>query len=145
MVGLLGINILIALVWPTHPSHRAAERWFGRHAKDGWATCPITQAGFVRVLASPAFSPHGPTAKQAREKLGENVRYPAHHFWPDLLQLPEALNLLGTELAGHRQVTDAYLLALALHNQGKFVTLDRSVANLLRDEAARKGHLEVLI
>jgi uncharacterized protein len=145
MVGLLDINILIALVWPTHPSHGAAERWFARHAKEGWATCPITQAGFVRVLASPAFSPHCPSAKQAREKLGENVRHPAHYFWPNSLQLSEALNLLGIELAGPRQVTDAYLLALAKHNNGKFVTLDKSVAALLPDTANRKAHLEILI
>jgi toxin-antitoxin system PIN domain toxin len=144
MVSLLDVNILIALVWPTHPSHGAAEQWFARHAKEGWATCPMTQAGFVRVLSSPAFSPYGPTTKQAQQKLGENVRHPAHRFWPDSLQVPEALAMLGIELVGHRQVTDAYLLGLALHNKGRFVTLDKSVAALLPDGAKRAGHLETL-
>lgn len=144
MVGLLDVNILLALVWPTHPYHHAAERWFAHHAKQGWATCPITQAGFVRVLASPAFSPHAPTAEQARQELEEDIRHPAHHFWPDSLPLGEALGVLGIELEGHRQVTDAYLLALAIHNKGKFVTLDKSVPALLPTDGSRRAHLEIL-
>jgi len=133
MIALLDVNVLLALVWPTHPSHTTAERWFARHADEGWATCPFTQAGFVRVLSGPAFSPYAPSVADAREALRKNLRHPAHHFWPDVLPLPEALALLGTTIVGHQQITDAYLLGLAIHNKGKVVTLDRSMQALVQD------------
>lgn len=126
---LLDVNVLVAMAWPRHAAHATVQKWLARHAADGWATCPITQAGFTRLISNPAFSRDALTPKQAVALLEANLEHPAHHFWPDNLGLGEALAKVG-ELAGHNQITDAYLLALASARRGTLVTLDKSIANL---------------
>jgi toxin-antitoxin system PIN domain toxin len=126
---LLDVNVLVAMAWPRHTSHAAVQKWLGRHADDGWASCPLTQAGFARIVSNPAFSRDALTPKQAVAVLQANLEHPAHHFWPDSLALHEALAGVG-ELAGHNQITDAYLLALAISRKGTLVTLDKSIARL---------------
>jgi toxin-antitoxin system PIN domain toxin len=125
---LLDANVLIALAWPEHSAHERASQWFGRHARHGWATCPMTQAALVRVLSNPAFSAHSLTPSGALLVLKHNVELPGHQFWNDSLQLGEALERIPRRLTGHQQITDAYLIALAMHNRGKLATLDRGIA-----------------
>ncbi len=127
-VGLLDVNMLIALAWPSHVHHREAQDWFRRHARAGWATCPLTQCGFVRISSNPRIIPEAVPPPQALALLREVVAHPHHRFWPDDIGLSEAPTEL---LMGHRQVTDAYLLGLALRNHGRLVTLDAGVASLL--------------
>jgi len=127
---LLDVNVLVALAWPSHEFHVAVQRWFARHAAKGWATCPMVQAGFVRVVSNPAFSPQAVSPKEAIEALALSLRHPAHQFWPDDLALADGLGSVADRIVGHRQVTDAYLLALARHHGGKLTTLDRRLANL---------------
>ena len=124
---LLDANVLIALAWPEHSAHERARRWFAHHSKFGWATCPITQAALVRVLSNPGFSPRALTPSQALQVLTANVELPGHHFWSDSISLRDALMRMSTALTGHKQVTDAYLVALAIHNRGKLATLDRRI------------------
>jgi toxin-antitoxin system PIN domain toxin len=124
---LLDANVLIALAWPEHSAHARASLWFGRHARQGWATCPMTQAALVRVLSNPAFSPRSLTPSGALLVLKRNVELPGHQFWNDSLQLGEALERIPTTPTGHQQITDAYLVALAMHNRGKLATLDRGI------------------
>ncbi len=121
---LLDANVLIALAWPEHVAHERVGRWFAQHSRRGWATCPFTEAAFVRILSNPAFSPNALTPTNVLIVLKRNVELPSHRFWPDSISLPEAMRQLSFRLAGHQQVTDAYLVALAMHNNGKVATLD---------------------
>jgi len=125
-IFLLDANVLIALAWPEHQAHERAGRWFVRHSRSGWATCPFTQAAFVRVLSNPAFSSDALTPQNALAVLTANLQLPGHHFWPAILTVPEAIRSVE-RLTGHRQVTDAYLLGLAIHHRGKLATLDTGI------------------
>jgi uncharacterized protein len=124
---LLDANVLIALAWPQHSSHDNVGRWFVRHRQSGWATCPITQMALVRILSNPAFSPQALTPAGALQVLGRNVDVPEHRFWSDSIELSGALERMPDALSGHRQITDAYLVALAIKNKGKLATLDRGI------------------
>lgn len=143
MLALLDVNVLVALGWPGHEAFAIVHRWFSRHAGAGWATCPLTQAGFVRIVSNPAFSPRAVTPREAVEALAGTVKHPGHQFWRDELTLEQALRPFAARLAGHRQVTDAYLLGLAVHHKGKLVTLDRATLALLPDPSSR-GSIELL-
>jgi len=129
-VFLLDANLLIALAWPEHQFHVQAAAWFARHSRHGWATCPFTQAAFVRILSNPAFSTKALSPKNAVIALEANVKLPGHHFWPDNISLGEAFELVGQRVVGHRQITDAYLLALAIHHRGRLATMDQSIGSL---------------
>lgn len=136
MKGLLDANVLIALAWPTHESHLKVRQWFHRNARHGWVTCPFTEAAFVRILSNPAFSPNAVTPMEAMRVLVANLGHPQHEFWPADLTLQEALSSFESKLGGHQQISDAYLLALAIHKGGRLVTLDKAVASLLGPDAA---------
>lgn len=138
-VGLLDVNVLIALLWPSHEAHRQVQDWFGAHSATGWATCPLTQAGFVRIVSNPAFSPDALAPAQAVSILAANLKHRSHQFWEDDVSLADAVAGFRPRLVGHRQVTDAYLLGLALGRNGCLVTLDRRVATLLPDGSARSA------
>jgi len=128
---LLDTNVLIALAWPNHVHHADALRWFTAKGSKGFRTCPITQAGFVRISSSPAFSPQAVTTAQALSLLEQVSELPGHEFWPDDISLWDAA--AATKVwTGPRQVTDAYLLALASAHDGVLATLDRGVAILVR-------------
>lgn len=124
---LLDANVLIALAWPEHESHEKVGRWFARHSAAGWATCPFTQAAFVRVLSNPAFSVDALTPENALRVLESNLTLPGHHFWSGSISVPHALRNIEGRLRGHQQITDAYLLALAIHHRGKLATLDKGI------------------
>jgi uncharacterized protein len=124
---LLDVNVLVALSWPEHLQHAMAMRWFARHRAKGWATCPLAQAGFVRIVSNPAFSSRSVSVQQATEGLADSLRDDAHHFWPDSISLPDAIETLRDPISGHQQITDAYLVALAIRNKGKLATLDRGI------------------
>jgi len=121
---LLDANVLVALAWPEHEFHERVGRWFATHSRSGWATCPITQGAFVRILSNPAFSPNALSPANALRVLETNLSLPDHEFWPDSISVPDSIELTGTRLRGHQQFTDAYLLGLALHHRGKLATMD---------------------
>jgi toxin-antitoxin system PIN domain toxin len=129
--NLLDVNVLVALLWRSHEDHEKAQNWFAQGAKAGWATCPFTQAGCVRILSNPAFSRDAVTPHQALKLLSVNLGHPSHLFWPDDLTFAEAVAPMERLLVGHKQVSDAYLLGLAIRRRAKLVTLDRSVSALL--------------
>jgi uncharacterized protein len=81
----------------------------------------------VRILSNPAFSPQALTPAGALQVLGRNVDVPEHRFWSDSIELSGALERMPDALSGHRQITDAYLVALAIKNKGKLATLDRGI------------------
>lgn len=124
---LLDCNVLIALAWPEHEFHDKVGRWFARHSSAGWATCPFTQVAFVRILSNPAFSANALTPTNALRVLESNLNLPSHHFWPSSISVTDALKNIEGRLTGHRQITDAYLVSLALHHRGKLATLDQGI------------------
>ncbi len=129
-IGLLDVNMLIALAWPSHVHHRQAQDWFVKHAPHGWATCPLTQCAFVRISSNPKIIPDAVTPREALALLEQTVRMSTHRFWPDDATILDP-HVPSALLVGHRQVTDAYLLGLAIRQGGRLVTLDRGVAALL--------------
>jgi len=141
---LLDVNVLIALMWPAHENHTQAQGWFGRKSRDGWATCPFTQAAFVRIISNPAFSSDAVTPQEALKLLAANLNHPSHHFWPDEIGLVTATQAFVRRLVGHQQVTDAYLLGLALHKKGKLATMDRGVSALLPEKNSADAIIEVI-
>ena len=129
-VFLLDANVLIALAWPDHEFHKRVMTWFARNSRHGWATCPITQCAFVRILSSPAFSPRALSPQNALAALEIKTNLPSHRFLPDDVSMTEVFQRLGKSVVGHRQVTDMYLLALALHHRAKLATMDEGIALL---------------
>jgi hypothetical protein len=134
--ALLDLNVLTALLWPSHEHHEAAHRWFSRGAHARWATCPLTELGLVRLLSNPAFSRDALSPAEAIALLAENLTHPGHEFWPETVQVPAAVLRLEVALQGYRQVTDAYLLALAVHRKGVLATFDRGLETLAGDSFA---------
>ena len=124
--ALLDINVLLALLDSDHIEHKRARAWIDAEIGSGWASCAITQNGFVRVVSQPRYpSPVSPT--EAMDLLSEACAEPHHVFWPCDVTLLNASAIDRTRLHGSRQVTDAYLLALATHHHGRFVTFDQSI------------------
>lgn len=141
---LLDTNLLIALLWPSHERHELAVKWFTRHRARGWATCPITQAGFVRIVSNPAFSRDAVQPREAVQVLSANCAAKDHAFWPEELPFAEAVAFAGARLLGHQQVTDAYLLGLAIHRGGVLATLDQRIAALLEPRSDERRALELV-
>jgi len=136
--ALLDLNVLAALFWPAHEHNEAAHEWFRARAGARWATCPLTQLGFVRLTSNPAFSRDALSPASALALLASNLRHPLHEFWDESLQVPSAIEGIERSLQGYRQLTDAYLLALAHHRQGVLATFDRGLRDLA-GEALREA------
>lgn len=142
MRALLDVNVLIALLDAGHLHHRMATQWLAGRLDAGWASCPITQNGCLRILSQPTYPGAQPLALVAG-RLAEAVAHPSHQFWPDSLSLLDRPVLGEWSLTGHRQVTDAYLLALAVERGACFVTFDARVP-LAAVAGARPQHLVML-
>ncbi|HUY94917.1 MAG TPA: TA system VapC family ribonuclease toxin [Terracidiphilus sp.] len=143
--SLLDVNVLIALHWENHSHHQAAIRWFSSHQAEGWATCPTTEAGFVRVISNPATDASAPSAASALELLKDSLGgNPHHQFWPDAIPLAAISGAVRTRIAGHNQVTDAYLLSLAIHRKARLVTFDRGLQSLAPKGSAEERALWLL-
>ena len=141
---LLDANALIALAWPTHSAHERVQHWFSRSARQGWATCPFTECAFVRIVSNPAFSPDFLTLPEAVRLLTLNVNHPTHRFWADDLPVEDAVRHFQRRLVGHNQVTDGYLLGLAMHKKGRLATLDESLVMLLNPKSYEGDRVELI-
>lgn len=140
--ALLDINVLLALLDADHVHHRSAREWLEREIEWGWASCPVTENGFVRVLSQPRY-PSPVAVSVAVDRLEQATTTQHHEFWPDAVSLLDP-DVVDTNLVhGPRQVTDAYLIALAVANDGRLATFDRSVA-LTAVHGADETHLVVI-
>ena len=139
---LLDVNVLIALLWTRHEHHAVAQDWFTGASESGWATCSLTQLGFVRIVSNAAFSSEAIRPAQALAVLKANLQHPAHREWEDRWGAAAVLEPLAERLVGHRQVTDAYLLGLAAKHDGRLVTFDRGIAALTPAGDALAHHME---
>jgi toxin-antitoxin system PIN domain toxin len=126
MRALLDINVLLALLDADHVDHGVARAWLEREISAGWASCPITQNGFVRIVSQPRYPSPVPPA-EAIGRLELATRAEQHEFWPCDLSLLDAALIDSARVHGPRQVTDVYLLALAVAEGGRFVTFDRTI------------------
>ena len=126
MRALLDVNLLIALFDVDHVSHDRALEWFDANIKSGWASCPLTQNGCIRVMSQPGY-PNSQPVHVLASRLREAVSHPRHEFWADDASLLDENAVDTTQVHGPRQLTDVYLLALATAHGGRLVTLDRSI------------------
>ena len=141
---LLDVNVLLALHWRGHQAHLNAQDWFARKSSLGWATCPFTQAAFVRLLANPACSPDAVAPREAMKALEIALQHPSHCFWSDEIDFASAVQPFRRRIVGHRQVNDAYLLGLAIHKGGRLATLDRGLLALLPDDNEHRHRIELI-
>lgn len=126
-VALLDVNVLVALFDPDHIHHESAHTWFGTHRASGWATCPLTENGLVRVLANPSYAPTPERPAAVLARLRAFCASGHHVFWPDDVSLRD-VRIVRTSLpVTSRQLTDVYLLALAKRKGGCLATFDRSI------------------
>jgi toxin-antitoxin system PIN domain toxin len=126
MRTLLDVNVLIALLDAGHVHHGAARSWLDANIEQGWASCPITQNGCLRIMSADAYPRSQPVAVVA-ERLREAAAMTFHEFWPDEISVLDPVRFEQGRWLASRQIADAYLLALAVHRNGVFVTLDRGV------------------
>ncbi len=138
---LLDLNVLIALAWPNHSHHQRVTDWFGQLNGQNWATCPLTESGFVRLSSNDRITSRTVSPDQAIELLRQIRLLPGHQFWPDTIALSHHPSEL---LRGHRQVTDYHLLCLARSRGARLVTLDQGIAQLVPKEQQINDTLIVL-
>ncbi len=142
MRALLDVNVLVALLDDAHIHHIEATAWLARNLRHGWASCPLTQNGCLRILSLPRYL-NRQAPREVAARLAEAVADPSHAFWPDSLSLLDGARVSWDHVLGTRQITDVYLLALAVSHGGRLVTFDRAISLHAVPGAARK-HLHVL-
>jgi hypothetical protein len=141
MTILLDVNLLLVFFDPAHPHYELVTQWFARRTDQSFATCPITQSGVMRLLVQglPGLKPF--TMEEAREALDHLTHRSSHSYWPDDPAYLDATQAIFARMQGYRQITDAYLLGLAIHNKGKLATLDRGIRHLAGREFAASVEL----
>jgi toxin-antitoxin system PIN domain toxin len=143
MRALLDVNVLIAMQDQAHPHHETASSWLKANIKHGWASCPITQNGCVRIMSQASY-PGARTATQIIERLRGALGHSAHAFWPDDVSIAGPKIVDSSRVHSARQITDTYLLALALKHNGRLVTFDSGIA-LSAVAGAEPRHLVTLV
>jgi toxin-antitoxin system PIN domain toxin len=141
--ALLDVNVLIALFDPAHPNHNEAHDWFGRHERYGWATSTVTINGCVRVLSNPAYPTVRARPDEVVARLRQICRSRHHEFWTDSTTLLDPGAFRPELIGSHHKITDVCLLALAIRNEGRLVTFDRSIPHKAA-VGAKPEHLLVI-
>jgi toxin-antitoxin system PIN domain toxin len=126
-VSLLDVNVLVSLFDPDHVHHQIAHDWFADARRTGWATCPLTEAGFVRILTNPRFLGEPLSLAEAVDRLRAFRSSGHHHWWDRGVSLSDTAIFRATAVRGHRQVTDVYLAGLAHAHKGRLATFDRGI------------------
>jgi len=139
---LLDVNVLIALLWPPHEAHARTQRWFAHERRPGLGDlCHDPGRLCSHCLQSSLLAARGFSTRCAGSFCAPIFSIGRTGFWADDLGVAEALAQFEGRLNGHQQVTDGYLLALAIHQKGRLATLDSGVASLLADQSDEKKHL----
>jgi toxin-antitoxin system PIN domain toxin len=124
--ALFDVNVLIALLDSDHIGHAAATAWHAKNLKEGWASCPITENGAARVMSSPGYPNPLPIAAVLK-RLAQAAAAGNHQFWADDVSLTDTSVFKHAELLGPKQITDRYLLALAVKHKGRLLTFDQGI------------------
>ena len=143
MRALLDVNVLIALLDTGHVHHQLATDWLASNLKHGWASCPITQNGCIRIMSQSAY-PHPAAPGIVADRLRDAMQARHHQFWPDDVNAVQSETIDWSVVLTSRQMTDAYLLALAVRHSGRFVTLDRGVPLAAVAAASAKALLRLV-
>jgi toxin-antitoxin system PIN domain toxin len=125
--ALLDVNTLVALFDPDHVHHDLAHDWFADEGRRAWATCPVTENGFIRVLSNAAYGGAVARPSELAARLRRFCASGGHVFWEDSISLRDETLFDTALIAGHRQLTDIYLLGLAHARGGRLATFDRSI------------------
>ena len=133
MTSLLDVNALISLLDTNHTHHAAITGWLGQ-IEDRWASCPITQNGYVRIVTGEGY-PNRLSISQAIGTLSQAVSTPDHEFLSDDISLLDQELVAHQHIQGHRQLTDIYLFALSVSHGARFVTLDTGVPRVAVPQA----------
>jgi toxin-antitoxin system PIN domain toxin len=141
LIHLLDVNVLIALLDRHHVAHISAWRWFPEVQADGWATCPFTQAGYVRIVSGASYRPSPVPIADAASALADMCATPGHEFWPADGSFLDADFIDAARLGKGGHVTDAYLPALAAARGGRLATFDRK----LRTDAVAGGKASLCV
>lgn len=126
MRALFDLNVLISLFDTQHVHYMKAHHWWAQNRSPGWASCPFTQNGFLRILSQPSYKFPVPLSKAFRD-LREVTERDDHAFWPDDISLLDERVINRERIFGPKQLTDIYLLALAVKHNGRLVTFDRAI------------------
>ncbi len=126
MRALFDVNALLALFDASHTQHAKARQWWSANMATGWASTPLTQNGFLRIISRPPYPQHVRLA-DALAVLSAQIQRTDHEFWPDNLAIIDTTAFDHAHLAGPRQITDVYLLAMAVRHSGRLVTFDQSI------------------
>lgn len=142
MRALLDVNFLLALFDRGHTHYRRAHTWFGSNQAFGWASCPLTQNGLIRIVTRSTY-PRPVTQADAIMGLRLQIGRSDHEFWHDDLSIVDAMIFDNSRILGPNQITDVYLLALAVKHGGRLVTFDRGIP-LAAARGAEAKHLAVI-
>lgn len=142
-VRLLDVNVLIALFNEGHSNHELAHDWFADNRADGWATCPLTENGLLRVLGNPSNRSEFLSLPELGKRLRKFCASGGHEFWPDEISLRDEHQFNLSLVHGYRQLTDMYLLGIAVTRNGRLATFDHRIS-LAAVKGARREHLEVI-
>ena len=127
---LLDVNVLIAIQWEQDKAHKTVFDWFNRTGVHSFATCAVTQTSWLRLMMNPSLPGRKASVREAREALRNLTQLKGHTFWETAPTYEETVPPFAGRILGHRQVTDAYLLGLAILNRGVFVTRDKAIPHL---------------
>lgn len=127
-VSLLDVNVLVALFDPSHVHHEPAHKWLARNQRKGWATCPLTENGCVRVLSHPSYYGSRVSTLEMIGLLRTFCAGEHHEFWPDSVSVTDERLFRSAAIVSHNQLTDLYLLGLAVAKHGKLATFDRGIS-----------------
>jgi hypothetical protein len=141
--ALLDVNLLVALFDPDHIHHEVAHDWFADNRSAGWATCPLTENGFVRVLSNPEYGAAVGRPSELVARLRRFCKGAHHHLWTDDVSLRDETLFDPACLGSHRQLTDVYLLGLAKRRGGRLATFDRTIP-FKAVVGARRDLLEII-
>ena len=139
MRALFDVNALLALFDRDHVHHPAIREWWARNTSYGWATCPISQNGLVRIMSQPGYARPRPIG-DILNSLASGAAEDSHAFWPQDISIADKKTFDHSRLISHSQITDVYLLALAVKNGGRLVSFDKGVP-LAAVRGASKDHL----
>ena len=142
MRALFDVNVLIALHDADHVHHTAAAAWLDAHVLLGWASTPLTQNGCLRIMSQATYSNPQPMS-QLVQMLQSSTAAPMHMQWPDDISLLDRQLFRHTHIHSSKQLTDLYLLGLAVKHQGRFVTFDQRIP-LNAVHGAKTEHLVIL-
>lgn len=143
MRALLDVNVLIAICDAHHLHHAQASEWFVNHAKQGWATCPLVQNGAIRIMSQPTYPntrPIGEVVHQLRMMCASKY----HHFWANNFSIMDEAKIAHQHLLGNKQLTDIYLLALAVQHGARLISIDGGIPVQAVKGAKQENYLRLL-